>query len=92
MISPQVRKALQQLAELTSENAAESAGDCWAEFLDSVIEITRQNAMTETLRPTSAARPRRYFSKDEIIARALRAQDFDLEEFGLTIEGESNGQ
>ena len=90
MINPQVRKALQQLAELTSENAADSAGDCWAEFLDSVIEIARQNQNQLDAYIMKGRSKVSFMDKNEIVARALRAQDFDLEEFGLTLEGESN--
>jgi hypothetical protein len=85
MISPEVRSALKQLHEQITPNAPEGAGDCWAEFIGAVIEITRQNTGAETLKP---APKRRFFTKDDIIVRAFREMDFDLEDFGLQAQEE----
>lgn len=82
MNSQEVRNALKQLHEQITPNAPESAGDCWAEFIGAAIEIACQNAMSECLKP---APKRRFFRKDEIIIRAFRAMDFDLEDFGLNL-------
>lgn len=82
MISQEVRNALKLLHEQITPNAPESTGDCWAEFIGAVIEIARQNTGAETLK---SAPKRRFFTKEEIIIRAFREMDFDLEDFGLAL-------
>ena len=85
MISPEVRKALRELTlqlqtDQNSDGLAENAGDCWAELIGEVIEITRQNTGAETLK---SAPNRRFMRKDEIITRAFRSLGFDMQDLGL---------
>lgn len=85
MINQEVRSALKLLHEQISPNAPESAGDCWAEFIGAVIEIARQNQnQIDAYVMKGRSGSDSLMSKNEIITRAFREMDFDLEDFGLT--------
>ena len=57
------------------------ADDCWAEFIGSVIEITRQNTFISI--SSKGTGKNLAMTKDEIITRALIDNGFDPSDFGI---------
>ncbi len=71
-----VSKALQALHEMIETNARADAGVCWKEFIGTVIAMTLFEREGRDFPHKTTSEIIR-----DIVERAFRAQDFDLEDF-----------